>query len=291
MSSTSIVTDITLQFNRYAPIPVLIFGFIGNILNILIFIRPLLIKSPCSTYLLSLSIANLSQLFFGLVARFLSDGFGIDIISSNEVYCRIRYYIVHSSMVLSSWFIILAGIDRYCISSRDANRRRLSNLKYARYLVALTTLIVLVIYSHALVLFTIQQLPTGPYCYARVGAYRIFYDFFYFATYSFTPPIVMVIVGLGTFYNIHQIGVQIVPTTGINTNIHQLRKRDRQMIKMLLIQFIFTVLLTLPIAIQKLYVTFTQNAVKGALQLAIENLMTEVTRMLSFVNCCTSFYV
>jgi len=285
------VTNITVQFIRYASIPVLIFGSIGNIFNILIFTRSLLIKSPCSTYLLCLSIVNLLELFFGLFARFLSDGFGIDIISSNEVYCRIRYYIVDSSMVLSSWFIILAGIDRYCISSRDALRRRLSNLKYARYLVALTTFVVLVLYSHALVLFTIQQLPTGPYCYARDGAYRIFYDSLYFASYSFIPPILMIIIGLGTFYNIHQIHVQVVPTIGNNINVYQLRRRDRQMIKMLLIQFMFTVALTLPIAIQKLYATFTQNAVKDALQLAIENLIAEVTRILAFINCSTSFYM
>ena len=116
-------------------------------------------------------------------------------------------------MVLSSWFIILAGIDRYCISSRDVHRRRLSNLKYSRYLVVLTTLIVLAAYSHVLVLFTIEQLTTGPYCYAQAGAYRIFYDFFYFATFSFTPPIIMIIVGLATLHNIHQTRVQVVPST------------------------------------------------------------------------------
>jgi len=289
--SASSLNAFSVQFNRYVPVVVFVFGFIGNILNILTFTRPRLIKNPCSLYFLCSSIANLFELFFGLVARSLSDRFSIDPESKNLGFCRFRYFILHSSLVLSSWFIILAGIDRYCISSRHVHRRRLSNLKYARYLVALTPLIVLAMYSHALVLFTIQQLPTGPYCYARDGAYRIFYDFFYFATFSFTPPILMIIVGLGTFYNIHQMRRQIVPTTGNNINVYQLRKRDRQMIRMLLVQFIFTITLTLPIAIQKLYATFTQNVVKDAYRLAAEDFVATLLRIFTHINCSAGFYM
>jgi hypothetical protein len=130
-------------------------------------------------------------------------------------------------MVLSSWLIILAGIDRYCISSRNIHRCRLSSLKHARYSVQLTTLIISAMYSHIFGLFTIEQLTTGPYCYAQAGTYRIFYDFLYFATYSRAPPIVMIIVGLETFHNIHQMRGQIAPMNTANTNVHQLRKRDR----------------------------------------------------------------
>jgi hypothetical protein len=79
-------------------------------------------------------------------------------------------------------------------------------------------------YSHIFGLCIIEQLTTTPYCYAQAGTYRIFYDFFYFATYSFAPLIVMVIVGLRTFYNIHQMRGQIAPMNTANTNVHQLRK-------------------------------------------------------------------
>ena len=179
MFSASVVNHIAIQLNRYVPIPVLVFGFIGNIFNILIFTRPSLIKNPCSTYFLCLSIVNLNVIFFGQFLRFLSDGFGIDLISYNLGFCKCRYFILHSSWALSSWFTVLAGIDRYCVSSRDVHRRQLSNLKYSRYLVALTITIGLVAYSHVLGLFTIQQLTTGPYCYAQAGTSRVFYDFFF----------------------------------------------------------------------------------------------------------------
>jgi hypothetical protein len=153
------------------------------------------------------------------------------------------------------------------------------------------TLIVSAMYSHIFGLFTIEQLATGLYCYAQAGAYRIFSDFLYFATFSFTPPMMMVIVGLGTFYNIHKIRKQVTPLTTGNTNIRQLRKRDRQLIRMLLIQFIFTVAFTLPIAIQKLYDTFTKYAIKSSYQLAIENFILQLMRLFVSIDGSTSFYV
>jgi hypothetical protein len=140
-------------------------------------------------------------------------------------------------------------------------------------------------------MFTIEQLKSGPYCYAQDGAYRIFYDFFYFATFSFTPPIIMVIVGLGTFYNIHQTNVQVNPVTTNTTNVFQLRRRDRQLIRMLLVQCICTVILTMPVAVQKLYVTFTENVTKDAYRVAIESFIVQITRVLVYINCSISFYM
>ncbi|CAF0774554.1 unnamed protein product [Adineta steineri] len=291
MSAATIINAVGLQFSRFGPLVVFIFGVPGNIFNILIFTRPHLIKNPCSTYFFCASLVNLNVLFLGLIPRSLADGFGIDPVSNNLAFCRFRYFILHPSLALSSWFTILAGIDRYCISSRDVHRRLLSNLKYSRYISTITTFIGFAIYSHLLGLFVMQQLKTGPYCYALVGPYRVFYDFFYFATYSFTPPIIMVFVGLATYYNVRQTRSQIVPVVTNNTNRGQLKRRDRQLLKMTCIQFICTIILTLPVAIQKLYATFTQNNVKGTTQVAIESFITILLRVFLYTNASTSFYI
>ena len=285
--SGSALAAFTIQFNRYAPIPTFILGFFGNIFNICTFTQPSLIKNPCSIYFISASVANLLVLLFGLIVRSLVDGFGIDLISHSLAFCRIRYFMLHCSMSLSSWFTILAGIDRYCISSRHARRRQISNRRFACRSVAVATGLGVVLYSHVFGLFTIEQLKSGPYCYAQTGTYRIFYDFLYFACYSFTPPLLMIVVGLGTVNNIHRMRQQVHSTDGGC----RVRKRDRQLIRMLLIQIVCTVILTLPIAVQKLYAVFTQQAVKGALQTAVENFITQVLRNFSFIECSSSFYV
>lgn len=291
MSTASAVNAISTQISRYTPFPILALGLFGNIVNMLIFIRPRLLGNPCSTYFFWASITNLNVLFFGLVTRVLSEGFGIDPVSNNLGFCRFRYFILHSSMVLSSWFTILAGVDRYCISSRSITCRQHSNLRSSRLLVALTTLVCFALYSHVFALFTIEQLQSGPSCYAQAGAYRIFYDFFYFATYSFTPPLVMVAVGLATFYNVHHVHRAIQPADQLARNARSLKRRDRQLIKMTLVQVLCAILLTLPIAVQKLYVTFTQGTTKSAYQVAIEGLVAQLLRFFVFINCSTSFYL
>ncbi|UJR17741.1 hypothetical protein I4U23_004639 [Adineta vaga] len=295
MSDASELNNIFLLFSRYLSIyisiPIGILGLIGNIFNILIFTRPLLVRNPCSIYLLSSSIAHTGAIVFGVIARIFSEGFGIDPASNNLVFCRFRYFILNCSLFLGIWFVVFASVDRYYVSSRNVHRRRLSNLKYAHYLIVFTIVICLISYSHALVLFTIEQLKSGPFCYAQVGIYRVFHDFFYFAIFSFTPPMIMIIVGFATFYNIHQSGVQIRSTTMHSTNPHQLRRKDRQLIKMLLAQLIATVTLITPFAIQKLYLTFRQNTIQSVDQSIIENFIAQILRLFININCSISFFV
>ena len=291
MSTVSIIKTMILDLYRYVGIPVLAFGSLGNMLNIVIFTRPQLVKNPCSTYFFWSSVAGCGVLFCGLFSRILSDGFGLDPSSYNLAFCRCRYFMLHSTMVLPSWFTILAGVDRYCVSSRNAHRRQLSNLRCSRLLVGFTTVLVFALYSHVFGLFVIEQLKNGQSCYAQAGGYRIFYDFFYFATFSFTPPIVMSIVGLATLHNVRQTHARIGTTEVNNQTSGQLKKRDRQLVKMLLVQVVVTVSLTSPLAVQKLYSTFTQNLVKDSYSVAVESLVTHVVRVLAFTNSAASFYM
>lgn len=274
------------QFNRYTPMPVFIFGLIGNIFNLFIFTRRSLLINPCTIYLLSSTCTNILVLFFGLVIRSLMDGFGIDIIGNSVVLCRFRYFILHPSFVLSSWFLVLASIDRFCISSRNIRLRNLSTIKNARICVIVSSCFCLLLYSHVCVLFDIELRSSGPYCYAQVGTYRVVYDFLFFATFSFVPPILMMLIGLTTIRNI------LVARNRTNTiNNSQLNKKDRQLILMLLVQLISTITCTLPHAIQKLYSTFTLNYSKGEFQLAVESLITHLTRQLLYINASISFYL
>jgi hypothetical protein len=288
MSNLSALTSATTQFNRYTPMPVFILGLIGNIFNIMIFTRPSLIKNPCTVYLLSSTCMNISILFFGLFIRTLMDGFNIDVIGNSLVLCRLRYFILHPSYVLSLWFLVLASIDRFCISSRNVHLRNFSQLLIARRTVVVATCVCLLIYIHSVGLFQIEQLKSGPYCYAKVGSYRIFYDFLFFASFSFFPPILMMIIGLATVRNIR---LARIPNIMTRATVGQLNRKDRQLILMLLVQLIATIICTLPHAIQKLYSTFTVNNTKSLFRLAIENLISQITRQLLYINASMSFYL
>ena len=158
MDSLSILTSATTQFNRYTPMPVFILGLIGNSFNILIFTRRSLIKNPCTIYLLSASCMNISILIFGLLTRSLMDGFGIDVIGNSLILCRLRYLFLHPSYTLSSWFLVLASIDRFCLSSRHARLRKFSHLTMAKRTIIIASFICLLMYIHILGLFQIEPI-------------------------------------------------------------------------------------------------------------------------------------
>ena len=103
----------------------------------------------------------------------------------------------------------------------------------------------------------------------------------------------MVIVGLATFYNIIQARETASPQMSLaaSNTINHLYKKDRQLLKMLLIQLMFTVAFTLPIAIQKLYATLTQYLLKSASRAEAESFVTQAVRILTQINSGLSFYL
>lgn len=296
MSSVSTLKYFTIQYNQFVPPLIVAFGIIGNCLNLLIFSRRALRSNPCTTYFLALSIAYVNTLISGQFINYLRDVHGILIQTANVPLCRLRSMILHCSLALSSWLIVLAGMDRFLISSREVRRRNLSTLRNARLTVAIATLICLLSYCHSLFLFTVDATPSGRSCYAPAGSYRIFYDFFFFATYSFTPPILMIIVGLATFRHIIHVRQLVAPhadlvTVSARPRVHQMRRKDRQFLTMLLLQLFFSAFLTLPVAMLKIYVTLTQDQTKSAGQLEAESFAAQITQAFSQINGALSFYL
>ena len=115
---------------------------------------------------------------------------------------------------------------------------------------------------------------------------------FFFATFSFTPPLLMMIIGVATVSHIRLARVPITTTTtAAAAPVGQLNKKDHQLITMLLFQLIATIAGTLPHALQKLYAIFTVNDTKTPLRTAVENALPQITRQLLYINASISFYL
>ncbi|UJR38764.1 hypothetical protein I4U23_031429 [Adineta vaga] len=127
-TSISYWTYYSSTFNRFFPIPLLIFGTFGNIINILVFTRKTLRKNSCVQYLLSTTIVSLLALYIGLMSRLLN-GFNLDYTSSSSILCKIRYFLSYLCLYCTSWFITLGCFDRFCSSSTSVSFRNLCNQK------------------------------------------------------------------------------------------------------------------------------------------------------------------
>ncbi|CAF1210120.1 unnamed protein product [Didymodactylos carnosus] len=261
------------------------FGFIGLTLNTLVFTRPTLRQNSCTCYFLASTIANYLVVYFTLPSRILSDGFNVDPGTYSLVYCKFRFYIYFTFKSLSSWFIVLATIDRFMSSSHNFKYRRFSRLSVARSTIVITTIICLLFYSHVLIFYD----NTNGICDAVKGVYTIFNDVCYLVGYSIVPPILMSLFGFLTIYNVHRLR-RIAPKKTAS-RIVIITNKSQQLAFMLLFQVIFTTLTTVPHATQKLYNTLTCNDVKSDLTLAQDNLYSEMARAISFANHTCSFFI
>jgi len=277
------LSDISLQATRVVLISFIILGTIGNVLNLLIFTRPTLLRSSCTLYLIAASIDNILVIFTSLLTRLLANGFYDDITMISNLLCKLRYYAGYVFLAVSPYFYILACFDRYCSSSTSATRRSWCNKKVAIRLIIGAIILACILYLHMAIFFERLVVPTGFYCYARPGIYNTFYRIFYLVIYCMLPSFCMGLFSILTLKNIRQQARRIRP--GLATGNQILRRIDHQMVRMLFSQVLTQLLGVLPFATLSLVALFINSSTN------IYNFFSNIFILPLFVSYAISFYV
>jgi hypothetical protein len=272
-------TLISNQLLKYILPIEIVFGTIGNIFNILIFTRRTLRSSGCSFCFLCASVVNLFVIYPTFIVNLIKNNYSIDITTSSVIFCKVYTYITNALYILPQYFIILAIIDRYCLTSSNAACRKLSNLFNVRMAIILLVTFFLLAYIHILIYYGIYY----GYCIPQPGYYTYFYIFFENITYSYLPPCLMFLFGILTLFNIKQTRLRIVP---IVQRRHQ--RTDAQLLKMLLIQILAFFILVIPVTIVYIITTFfiTEQPLSPTM-----NLILTIANLLFYFNYCASFYI
>lgn len=269
----------------------IIFGFIGNLLNIFIFVFTALSRSSSSLYLLSASITNFLVTVFVLPIRLAADVFDRDITDSSLFLCRLISYLYYNCLALPPMFTLFACADRWAASCVQANRRRFASAYVAKRVILFLIILSCSLYSYIFVTFTAEPIPPPPYC-SIDDAYAIFGLTFQLIIYSLIPPFLTTLFSLGIIYNILGKRKQIVPTIErINnpvTDRTSIRRRNNrglnQLQVMLVCQSIGECVFTLPFSIVNFVSLFDKNDEHF---LAIFSYI----RLLIFINYIAPFYI
>ena len=272
-SSSSINFALLNQsINRYIPIPLLFFGVIGNILNILVFTRRTFRNNICVAYFLASTIFDSCAIIIGLLPRLLN-GFGADPSQSSSALCKLRFFITYFAGYTAAWFISLACVERYYSSSISIHRRQWMTMKRAYLSMAMVIAMGFVVFSEQFYCIDInQQLFGAPQsCYQlkqNIGC-QIVDSLMQFMFEMFLPALMMTGFGWLTVRNVRQNRRRVHTVQTARTSIpvamtvdslsftHQqpkniplsrnkqpipmagnrtARKRDVQLVKMLLVQ-------------------------------------------------------
>jgi hypothetical protein len=212
-----------------------VFGGIGLILNIFVFTRPSLRCQPCSLYFLSSTYFNLFVIFVVIPVRIVSEGYNMDLANYNIGICKTEIFTFNVICTISCWLIVLACVDRYFHSSKSARIRRWSSLKTAKLGIGVTSVTIIILYSHMIIYYEIYNTTDQfghivPVCYGQKGIYRTFKSLWYMILYSICPSLLMFLFGILTLIHLRQ-QRQIAPRIlEMNTNV---RRTDIQLLRML----------------------------------------------------------
>ncbi|CAF2793926.1 unnamed protein product [Rotaria sp. Silwood2] len=276
--------------NRYLTILILLFGSFGNVLNLIIFYQPKHRTNPCAVYFFYTSIAGLIALYSGLLSRVFA-GFSLDISATNATLCKSRAFIIWVSTTASSWFLTYATIDRYCISCRDVHRRNLSNLRFTRRLMLMTIVGGSLVFAETFYCY-VPNLQNSPLtCYGYNIICRLYNEIASALVFVFIPSTIMFIFGYGTVQNVRKLNHVIAPTAITHGTIVTMKKTDRQLIQMLIVQIILLTIFNIPLAIHRLYLTSILSVPKSLLKSTIENFCFQLFYLLSFMSFGMPFYI
>jgi hypothetical protein len=140
------LASIQLILSHYGFGPLALLGNIGAILNILILTRPNCRRNSCSAYILAESVTNLIVLNILLTLRYLVDS-NIDLVRTSA-FCKFELYSIQVGSGISRIYIVLACIDRWALTSRNIHRRAFAQMKVAKILIPITSIIWPLIYIH-----------------------------------------------------------------------------------------------------------------------------------------------
>ncbi|CAF1164332.1 unnamed protein product [Adineta steineri] len=281
-----------MTISQYALGIIWLIGNIGSILTCIVFSQSVFRKSACALYFIASSFSQLLAFNFALLYRMLQYGYNVNIINVELWFCKVRFYLFYVFIANSRYNIIIASIDRYFSSSRNALRRQWSSSKIALRVIICNAIFWSLMYIQVIVVYEISNNTCQP----QSGVYGIFFSIYITIDSGILPTFLMLIFGLLTAKNVRQSGRRIVPTIQ-NSNDRSVRisKKDIQLQKMLVNQIILFIVLNIPNPCYLVYHSFTINTIESPARLTIEAFINNMTYVplyldyaLTFFNCAIS---
>lgn len=294
--SLTVLDDVSTYINRYFTLAILLFGFTGNILNILVFVQRKLRSNPCGWFFLTSTIANSISILFGVTTRVLS-GWDKDPTSHVHWLCKLRTYLVFSSRTIALWLITFATVDRWLVSSRDVRCRRASSLPNAVRISLFVTILSCLLHLQMFYCYEANLAGTPLQCYGKNSICRHVNDALYASITILFPLTIMLIFGLMTVLNVRHVHRHVNATHHGTAPSREKREQfarkriDRRLLKMLLMEIVLLTVLLIPQAIQKLYSTISDEQEKSDWHEELDDFLYNLAVLLTFIASGAPFYI
>jgi len=234
--------EIATQITRWTVPLVLILGILANFLNIIILRRCNMKHHSCTLYFITLSINNLIYTSICITSNLLFDGFGIDLTTYSNVFCKLDTYLLNFCPHILLYMLVLASIDRYCSSSLNIQRRRFSNVRIAKW-----SILIALIFTALFMLenaISVNLINNGFFqCTINTNSILVqILNSLQIIVYVIIAPFLMILFGLLTIHNTNQFRRN-------HLIAFRYRPNERQLTRMLIVQVSTHILLSLPFSV------------------------------------------
>ncbi|CAF1258078.1 unnamed protein product [Rotaria sordida] len=289
--------------DKYMIVILYIIGTLGAILNIITFLQKQIRRNSCSLYFLSSSIIDFCIMNVFILMEIITT-FNkplSDRIYSTNIWCKVGNYIMFILPCLSSSYITLASIDRFCISSLNQTLRKCSNFKISRIVISMVFVVWVLFGLHILIGYDrIRDITTNTdRCTVQTSSATVFIviDGFFFALFNGAIiPFILCIFGLLIFHNIKvsRQRVNFHQYRGNNNTVNPTRigvnRQNFHMILMLLVQVFLTIIFNTPYIVVYLS-TFYKRLSFDSYHLFLYIIFSFIARWFYYMNYCKTFYI
>jgi hypothetical protein len=241
-------------------------GVVGNLFNCVVFIKQSHRRTPCSIYLLALSIFAIIYLLWS-VAPLLYTLDHVDPQIQSLAYCKMRLYGSHVLGQCVRFLIVFACADRFCITRTSVRIRSLSSIPMARKFIFIMCGVWIIAGCHLPIFMDIRS----GVCW-MFDFYKFFYPIYQCILVGILPPVLMSVFGYLTVQSLRQ---------RHGTQAH-IQEKDRDLMRMLVAEIMVNIFTSIPFSAYLIYSTATFFVVgKSAQRLEIE----------SFINFLSQFFI
>ncbi|CAF1385945.1 unnamed protein product [Adineta ricciae] len=280
--SSSDILRISTQYTLYNAYAVLSLGILGNIINILVFLRIKLFRGNRSVFFLIVeSFSNVGYEIVSLILTILTSVYGDDGTGRSDPWCKIKFMLAQVFLLITYFMIGCASADQFFSTHSYFNRQQCCTMKLARYSAFIISFIWL-IHSIAFALFFNVE-PSVGCVISNTNALRYATFFFYPVIAGFLPMIIAALFSLFAFRNVRRIVRRQVPIVR--------RRLDRQMTAMVFTRVIFFICLIFPYSFYRIYAINHPTSRTQPLPYAIAQLIQAIFLSLVRINSGVNFYI
>lgn len=260
-------------------------GLFGNTFNIIMFATKLQ-NSVCALYLLVSDVSYIVNLLIYILPSIVQLSYGKNGTESFLVWCKLTNYTGDVCILISTFMLCCASVDRYFSTSNQVRYRRWSSMKVGKISVVTIIFLLLPFGIPDLIYWYIDN----DYKLCMVEeAYWAYASYFLIPVMLFLIPLLILIVsGYKTYRNLQTAVHMIRPEAASNT---RRRRFDRELARMVIVQIFFFLFQTVTFFIVNLYVTITFYWKRNDVQLAWQNLFNAIGFTIYITSSCTNFFI